>query len=122
MKNKQGAAEITMQSRSYSSVLLFALVGPKSLKIHRFETTGAIQMALPGDVNSLMDSNFEAEYIATSKKNRRTITGQETNELHDDRSTGLIKSIKLEGQKTVTENWYTTKCLPEFSKKLLLGD
>ncbi|GFX17183.1 uncharacterized protein TNCV_2857061 [Trichonephila clavipes] len=29
------------------------------------------------------------------------------------RSTGLIKAIKLEGQKTVTSNWYTTKCLPE---------
>ncbi|GFW06840.1 histone-lysine N-methyltransferase SETMAR [Trichonephila clavipes] len=30
------------------------------------------------------------------------------------RSTGLIKAIKLEGQKTVTVNWYTTKSsLPE---------
>ncbi|GFV07684.1 histone-lysine N-methyltransferase SETMAR [Trichonephila clavipes] len=29
------------------------------------------------------------------------------------RSTGLIKSIELEGQKTVTANWYTTKCLPK---------
>ncbi|GFW67092.1 uncharacterized protein TNCV_4031111 [Trichonephila clavipes] len=29
------------------------------------------------------------------------------------RSTGFIKAIKLEGQKTVTANWYTTKCLPE---------
>ncbi|GFV29274.1 uncharacterized protein TNCV_4603061 [Trichonephila clavipes] len=26
------------------------------------------------------------------------------------RSTRYIKAIKLEGQKTVTENWYTTKC------------
>ena len=29
------------------------------------------------------------------------------------RSTGLVKAIKLEGQKTATANWYTTKCLPE---------
>ena len=29
------------------------------------------------------------------------------------RSTGLIKVIKLEGQKTITSNWYTTKCFPE---------
>ncbi|PRD29375.1 UNVERIFIED_CONTAM: hypothetical protein NCL1_29592 [Trichonephila clavipes] len=28
-------------------------------------------------------------------------------------STGLIKAIKLKGQKIVTANWYTTKCLPE---------
>ncbi|GFV48194.1 uncharacterized protein TNCV_3554731 [Trichonephila clavipes] len=29
------------------------------------------------------------------------------------RSTGLVKAIMFEGQKTVTANWYTTKCLPE---------
>ncbi|GFW29780.1 histone-lysine N-methyltransferase SETMAR [Trichonephila clavipes] len=29
------------------------------------------------------------------------------------RSTGFVKAIKLEGQKTVTANWCTTKCLPE---------
>ncbi|GFU33500.1 uncharacterized protein TNCV_1797521 [Trichonephila clavipes] len=29
------------------------------------------------------------------------------------RSTGLVKAIKLEGQKRVTVNWYTTKCLQE---------
>ncbi|PRD25489.1 UNVERIFIED_CONTAM: hypothetical protein NCL1_40775 [Trichonephila clavipes] len=29
------------------------------------------------------------------------------------RSTGLIKSIQLEGQKTITANWYTTKGLSE---------
>ncbi|GFV86471.1 uncharacterized protein TNCV_2156641 [Trichonephila clavipes] len=28
-------------------------------------------------------------------------------------STGFMKAITLEGQKTVTANWYTTKCLPE---------
>ncbi|GFW67423.1 uncharacterized protein TNCV_3390941 [Trichonephila clavipes] len=33
-------------------------------------------------------------------------------------STGLIKSIKLEGQKTVTANWYTTKCLPEILQEV----
>ncbi|GFW76682.1 uncharacterized protein TNCV_4943991 [Trichonephila clavipes] len=38
------------------------------------------------------------------------------------RSTGLVKGIKLEGQKTVTANWYITKCLPEISKKFMLGD
>ncbi|GFU52873.1 histone-lysine N-methyltransferase SETMAR [Trichonephila clavipes] len=29
------------------------------------------------------------------------------------RNTGLVKAIKLEEQKTVTVNWYTTKRLPE---------
>lgn len=29
------------------------------------------------------------------------------------RSTGLVKAIKLDGQKTVTAKWYTEKCLPE---------
>ncbi|GFU85289.1 histone-lysine N-methyltransferase SETMAR [Trichonephila clavipes] len=29
------------------------------------------------------------------------------------RSTGLVKATKLEGQETVTANWYTTKCFPE---------
>ncbi|GFU67183.1 histone-lysine N-methyltransferase SETMAR [Trichonephila clavipes] len=36
-----------------------------------------------------------------------------TQECHGRQSTGLIKAIKLEGQKTVTANWYTTKRLPE---------
>ncbi|GFV07645.1 uncharacterized protein TNCV_4941471 [Trichonephila clavipes] len=34
------------------------------------------------------------------------------------RSTVLIKSIKLEGQKTVTANWYTTKFLPEILQEV----
>ncbi|GFX84413.1 histone-lysine N-methyltransferase SETMAR [Trichonephila clavipes] len=34
------------------------------------------------------------------------------------RSTGLIKAIKLEGQKTVTANWYTTKCFPEILQEV----
>ncbi|GFU63771.1 uncharacterized protein TNCV_3321681 [Trichonephila clavipes] len=34
------------------------------------------------------------------------------------RSTGLIKSIKLEGQKIVAANWYTTKCLPEILQEV----
>ncbi|GFX88901.1 uncharacterized protein TNCV_2576081 [Trichonephila clavipes] len=34
------------------------------------------------------------------------------------RNTGLIKSIKLEGQKTVTANWYTTKRLPEILQEV----
>ena len=33
-------------------------------------------------------------------------------------STGLVKGIKLEGQKTVTANWYTTKCLPEILQEV----
>ncbi|GFV26286.1 uncharacterized protein TNCV_2755601 [Trichonephila clavipes] len=33
-------------------------------------------------------------------------------------STGLVKAIKLEGQKTVTANWYTTKCLPEILQEV----
>ncbi|GFT56440.1 histone-lysine N-methyltransferase SETMAR [Trichonephila clavipes] len=34
------------------------------------------------------------------------------------RSTRLVKAIKSEGQKTVTTNWYTTKCLPEFLQEV----
>ncbi|MFX6318898.1 hypothetical protein ABTF97_18765, partial [Acinetobacter baumannii] len=34
------------------------------------------------------------------------------------RSTGLVKAIELEGQKTVTANWYTTKCLPEILQEV----
>ncbi|GFW12329.1 uncharacterized protein TNCV_815841 [Trichonephila clavipes] len=34
------------------------------------------------------------------------------------RSTGLVKGIKLKGQKTVTANWYTTKCLPEILQEV----
>ncbi|PRD28167.1 UNVERIFIED_CONTAM: hypothetical protein NCL1_33230 [Trichonephila clavipes] len=34
------------------------------------------------------------------------------------RSTGLVKAIKLEGQKTVTANWYATKCLPEILQEV----
>lgn len=34
------------------------------------------------------------------------------------RSTGLVKAIKLEGQKTVTANWYTTQCLPEILQEV----
>lgn len=29
------------------------------------------------------------------------------------RSTGLVKAIKLKGQRSVTANWYVTECLPE---------
>ncbi|GFU05155.1 histone-lysine N-methyltransferase SETMAR [Trichonephila clavipes] len=32
--------------------------------------------------------------------------------------TGLIKAIKLEGQKIVTANWYTTKCLPKILQEV----
>ncbi|PRD27183.1 UNVERIFIED_CONTAM: hypothetical protein NCL1_36097 [Trichonephila clavipes] len=32
--------------------------------------------------------------------------------------TGLVQAIKMEGQKTVTANWYTTKCLPEILQKV----
>ncbi|GFS57210.1 histone-lysine N-methyltransferase SETMAR [Trichonephila clavipes] len=31
---------------------------------------------------------------------------------------GLIKANKLERQKTVTANWYTTKCLPEILQEV----
>ena len=34
------------------------------------------------------------------------------------RSTGLVKAIKLEGQKTVTANWYTTQCLPQILQEV----
>lgn len=34
------------------------------------------------------------------------------------RSTGLVKAIKLEHQKTVTANWYTTVCLPQILNEL----
>ncbi|GFY36347.1 uncharacterized protein TNCV_3450501 [Trichonephila clavipes] len=34
------------------------------------------------------------------------------------RSMGLIKAIKLEGQKAVTVNWYTTKCFPEIHQEV----
>ncbi|PRD27309.1 UNVERIFIED_CONTAM: Histone-lysine N-methyltransferase SETMAR [Trichonephila clavipes] len=34
------------------------------------------------------------------------------------KSSGLIKAIKLEGQKTVKANWYTTKCLPEIFQEV----
>ena len=34
------------------------------------------------------------------------------------RSTGLVKAIKLERQKAVTTNWYTTKCLPEILQEV----
>ncbi|GFX68997.1 uncharacterized protein TNCV_683561 [Trichonephila clavipes] len=33
------------------------------------------------------------------------------------RSTGLVKAIKLEGQKAETANWYTTKCPSRNSPK-----
>ena len=29
------------------------------------------------------------------------------------RRSGLVKAVKLEGQKTVTANWYTNVCLPK---------
>ncbi|GFS65359.1 uncharacterized protein TNCV_2451702 [Trichonephila clavipes] len=41
----------------------------------------------------------------------KIVTGDET-------STGLIKSIKLEGQKTITANWYTPKCLPDILQEV----
>ncbi|GFV45784.1 histone-lysine N-methyltransferase SETMAR [Trichonephila clavipes] len=34
------------------------------------------------------------------------------------KSTGLIKAIKLDEQKTVTANWYTIKCLPEILQEV----
>ena len=34
------------------------------------------------------------------------------------RSTGWVKAIKLEGQKTVTANWYTTQCLPQILQEV----
>ncbi|PRD28309.1 UNVERIFIED_CONTAM: hypothetical protein NCL1_32756 [Trichonephila clavipes] len=33
-------------------------------------------------------------------------------------SLGLGKTIKLEGQKTIAANWYTTKCLPEILQEV----
>ncbi|GFT81847.1 histone-lysine N-methyltransferase SETMAR [Trichonephila clavipes] len=34
------------------------------------------------------------------------------------RSTALVKAIKLEGEKTVTANWYTPKCLPKIPQEV----
>ncbi|GFW73048.1 hypothetical protein TNCV_831671 [Trichonephila clavipes] len=34
------------------------------------------------------------------------------------RCRALVKAIKLEGQKIVTANWYTAKCLPEILQKV----
>ncbi|GFW26939.1 uncharacterized protein TNCV_1377791 [Trichonephila clavipes] len=34
------------------------------------------------------------------------------------RSAGLIKAINLKGQKTVTANWYTAKCLPKILQEV----
>ncbi|GFU41041.1 histone-lysine N-methyltransferase SETMAR [Trichonephila clavipes] len=34
------------------------------------------------------------------------------------RTTGLVKTIKLEGQKTVTGNWCTNECLPEILEEV----
>ena len=34
------------------------------------------------------------------------------------KSTGLVKDIKLERQKTATVNWYTTICLPEILQEV----
>ncbi|GFY15486.1 hypothetical protein TNCV_1572971 [Trichonephila clavipes] len=39
----------------------------------------------------------------------------------EERSMGFVKSIKLKGQKTVTVNWYTTKCLPEIHQVNVRG-
>ncbi|GFT55415.1 histone-lysine N-methyltransferase SETMAR [Trichonephila clavipes] len=36
------------------------------------------------------------------------------------KSMGLVKAIKLEGQKTVTANWYTSKCLPEILQEVIV--
>ncbi|GFX34306.1 uncharacterized protein TNCV_3226531 [Trichonephila clavipes] len=34
------------------------------------------------------------------------------------RSAGLVKAFKLEGPKTITAFWYTTKCLPEILQEM----
>ncbi|GFR32554.1 hypothetical protein TNCT_209911 [Trichonephila clavata] len=57
MKNERGVVQITMHFRSSSIG-----VGAKNLKNHRFKTTDAIQVALPGCMNSLMVINFQAAY------------------------------------------------------------
>ncbi|GFV36901.1 uncharacterized protein TNCV_4766991 [Trichonephila clavipes] len=36
----------------------------------------------------------------------------------DERSTGLVKPNKLDGQKAVTANWYTVQCLPEILQEV----
>ena len=36
------------------------------------------------------------------------------------RSNGLVKAVKLEGQKTVTSNWYTTVCLPKIFDEIFI--
>ena len=34
---------------------------------------------------------------------------------------GLVKAIKLERQKTVTTNWYTSTCFPEILQEVNIG-
>jgi histone-lysine N-methyltransferase SETMAR len=35
------------------------------------------------------------------------------------RSTGLVKAVKLEGQKTITAKWYTEVCLPKVFEQVM---
>jgi hypothetical protein len=35
------------------------------------------------------------------------------------RSTGLVKAVKLEGQKTITAKWYTDVCLPKVFEQVM---
>ncbi|GFS64313.1 histone-lysine N-methyltransferase SETMAR [Trichonephila clavipes] len=48
-----------------------------------------------------------------ASNDEKTTSNEKSNDAVFFRSTGLVKAIKLEGQKTITANWYTTKCLPE---------
>ncbi|GFV37449.1 uncharacterized protein TNCV_1157121 [Trichonephila clavipes] len=54
---------------------------------------------------------FEDDPMPTMVKSQRVL--KKTMYASFYRSTGLIKAIMFEGQKTVTASWYTTKCLPE---------
>ncbi|GFU75736.1 uncharacterized protein TNCV_1651961 [Trichonephila clavipes] len=71
------------------------------------------------DVSTCQESKvwvFEDDPMPTMVKSQRAM--KEVMYAVFFRSTGLIKAIKLEGQKTVTANWYATKCLPEILQEV----
>ncbi|GFV88761.1 uncharacterized protein TNCV_3355131 [Trichonephila clavipes] len=71
------------------------------------------------DVSTRQESKvwvFEDDSMPTMVKSQRAI--KKVMYAVFFRSTGFIKAIKLEGQKIVTANWYTSKCLPEILQKV----
>ncbi|GFX26174.1 uncharacterized protein TNCV_3707131 [Trichonephila clavipes] len=81
--------------------------------------TGDETYILPFDVPSRQESKvqvFEDDPISTMVKRQRATKKVMYTVFF--RRTGLAKAIKLEGQKTVTTNWYTTKFLPEILQEM----